>query len=78
MSRQLNTAFHRIPCRHSAIKEPKGGLRAQPARALDQTIQEAYEAKSVALRAVPAELYHQGPPLKECGYGRRIGALQAA
>jgi len=32
--------------------------RAQLAQALDQTIQEAYEAQSVALQATPAELYH--------------------
>jgi hypothetical protein len=32
--------------------------RPQPAQALDQTIQEAYEAQSVALQATPAELYH--------------------
>jgi hypothetical protein len=33
--------------------------RPQPAQALDQTIQEADEAQSVALQATPAELYHR-------------------
>jgi hypothetical protein len=35
-----------------------GSAAPQPAQALDQTIQEAYEAQSVALQATPAELYH--------------------
>ena len=36
-----------------------GSAASTTVQALDQTIQEAYEAQSVALQATPAELYHR-------------------